>query len=139
MKCSKRIAAAISLLFIETVSAICLNYLHRDDSYYIVCGAFNCLHVYILWLIGESLIIKDIMMLSILSFIIQIFGFTSYHFGINIKIYNYSIHVIVFLQFLRLFIYRKGDPSGVGTIYTRIADFLRHDFGRNKINFESKK
>ena len=139
MKCSNRIAAAISLIFIEITAAICLNYVHRDDSYYIVCGAFNCLHIVILWLIGESLIIKDIMMLSILSFIIQIFGFISYHCRIPITLYNLAIYVTVFLQILCLFIKRKGDPCGMGATYSWMSNFFSHDNRRDQINIEGKK
>ena len=139
MKCSNRIAAAISLLFIEVVSAICLDYVPRDDSYYIVCGAFNLFHVYILLLIGESLIIKDLMMLSILSLIIQFFGFISYHCRISITLYNLAIYVTVFLQILRLFIKRKGDPCGMGATYSWISNFFSHDNRRDQINIEGKK
>lgn len=139
MKLFDTIAVALSLIFIEISASICLHYVPRDDSYYLVCGVFNLLHILILCFFSKSLLVVDMQQLAFVSFLIQWFGFISYHCVINISLYNSAIWVVVFLQILRLFIKRKGDSHGVGAFHSWNFNFFSHGTRRYKINIESEK
>ena len=133
------LAAALSLLLIESAAAICLPYTPYDDTYFIVCGAFNFAHVFILSFFGTSRIVRDMQALALISLCLQFFGFISYHCRIDISLYNDAIHIVVLIQILRLFIKRKGEPRGMGAFYSWLPNFNRIVFRRNQINFEGKK
>lgn len=106
-----RVKCAVFIVLAEALSVIAIYFAPFDDSYYLLCGAFNLAIVFGLGFISKNLLVSDLQILNTLSLCMQGAGFFFYWAEIPIEIYNYSIHLLMLLQILRLIIVRKGDDD----------------------------
>lgn len=100
-------------MLIELASIVTLHHTPRDDSYYLVCAAFNLAIILILPWSSKTGLVIDLQKLNLIALFCQLFGFLSYWYEIPVQIYNLSIHFLSALQLLRLLITRKGDADGI--------------------------
>lgn len=109
-----RVKAALILMLIELLSILALNATPRDDSYYLVCGAFNLMIIWLLPAASNVGLIADLQRINFIALCFQAFGFISYWLSIPIYYYNFAIHALNFIQIMRLLITRQGDADGLG-------------------------
>lgn len=100
--------AAILILF-EIASYLALSIAPRNDVYYIVAGAFSFLIIPVIARVGSDQLIIDLLKLALIVLIFQFIGLLIYHFEFPVKVYNWAIHVLLTMQFLRLLMVRKSD------------------------------
>jgi hypothetical protein len=104
-----RLKLGAILLFFEVTSWLALSITPRDDAYYIVAGCFSLCIIFVFGLVGDDKLVEDMELLGLISLFIQFFGYISYHLRFYIELYNYSILILLSLQFIRLFIVRNED------------------------------
>lgn len=104
-----RLKLAAVLIIFEIVSRYCLSIAPRDDVYYIVAGAFSFLIIPVIARTGSDQLVIDILKLALFMLIFQFIGLLIYHFEFHVKVYNWAIHVLLTMQFLRLLLVRKFD------------------------------
>lgn len=124
-----RVNAALILIVMEFMSILALNATPRDDSYYLVCGAFNLAIIWLLTATSNCQLVADLQKLNFLALCFQAFGFISYWLSIPIFYYNIAIHALNFIQIMRLLITRQGDADGVGKNHSwlsMVRDYYLH-------------
>lgn len=104
-----RIKLAAILISFEIVSYLVLSIAPRTDVYYIVAGAFSFLILPVIAKVGSDQLVLDLLKLALIVLIFQLIGFLFYHFELPIKVYNWTIYILLAAQFLRLLIMRKND------------------------------
>ena len=110
-----------------------------DDRYYVVCGAFALLIIPAFHLCGVNRITLDMKKLALLSLVVQFLGLIFYWSRIPIEYYNEAIHILLTLQFGRLFIEGVADGVRYDEDGTRNTLLPSNCPCRRAFNFEKKK
>jgi hypothetical protein len=131
-----RVKCALFIVIAELASVITLYFAPYDDSYYLLCGAFNLAIVFGLRFIADNLLVNDLQKLNTLALCFQGAGFFFYWVEIPVWIYNYSIHLITLLQILRLIIVRKGDDDLFENHHLRFMVHNRNMLGDKRVHQE---
>lgn len=121
---------------IELISSYLLPFSPRNELYYMFCGAFNALTISILITrFHYTQLSRDLLRLAVAQAAIQLSGIVLYLLPklspivreiFPVGIYNYGIHIVVALTFLRILIVRKGDESAARA-YRRSLFGIRRD------------
>lgn len=122
--------AAILILF-EIVSYFVLSIAPRDDSYCVIAGAFSFLIIPVIAKVGSDQLVIDMLKLALIVLIFQFIGLLIYHFDLNEKVYNWAIHILLSLQFLRLLIVRKNDGVEQNNNFVHLLRGFNNSRGRN--------
>lgn len=108
-----RLKIAVFLCVMELFSLIVLDHVPYDDTYYLVCGAFNFIIILVLPFICKRVLVIDFQLINLLTLIVQGFGFLFYWCELPTSIYNYSIYALNAIQILRLLVVRKDDVDDI--------------------------
>lgn len=131
-----RVKCAVFIVLAEAISVIAIYFSPFDDSYYLLCGAFNLAIIFGLSLIADNLLVNDLQILNTLALCFQGAGFFFYWVEIPVEIYNYSIHIITLLQILRLIIVRKGDDDLAENHHLQFMVHNRNMLGNKTVHEE---
>lgn len=105
----RRIQLFAILILFEIVSALALEIAPRDETYYLVAGAFSFLILPFIAAVGSDQLVIDLLYLALIMLVFQFIGFLVYHFRFSVGIYNYPIRFLLAAEFLRLIIVRGAD------------------------------
>lgn len=106
-----RLNAALILMLMEFASILALKMTPRDDSYYLVCGAFNLAIIIVLGKTSRAGLIRDLQIINLVALVVQFGGFLSYWYDAPIQLYNCAIHLLSLVQVLRLLLVGKDDAN----------------------------
>jgi hypothetical protein len=126
---NQRIKLAIILFVFEIVSKLALSITPRDETYFLVAGAFSLLIMPCIYLTENTSLRTDMMVLALLVVITQVVGFYLYKEYVTGKIYNVIIYLLLACQVVRLLIVRAYD--GGYPIANSFSLLHRDTFNRN--------
>lgn len=133
----QRIKLGSILIFFEIISYLTLSITPRDETYFMVAGAFSLLIMPCFYFTKATLLRTDMMILSLLVVIAQIVGFYLYKEYVSGQIYNIAIYFLLACQVLRLFIVRAYD--GGYPIADGISLFRGDTFNRSTYSNQNTK
>ena len=96
---------------VEFISDKVLKHITADDFYFVTCVIFNLITLGFLVIFQKNKLVRDISILTFIQLLIQIAGWVAYSFYLPPTVYNYSIHIIVFITYLRIFFPIKYDGN----------------------------
>ena len=106
----ERLKAFLLIGGIEVASSFLLPFAPRNDLYYAFCAAFNALTMIALIGYFEFTVFSfDLFKLTVVQVFFQLMGWVIYQTRLPVEIYNYSIHIIVLLTFLRILLVGAND------------------------------
>lgn len=126
-----RLKLATILIFFEIVSYLVLSIAPRTDVYCIVAGAFSFLIIPAIAKVGSDQLVVDMIKLALIVLIVQLIGLLIYHFYLNGEVYNWAIHILLALQFLRLLIVRENDGVEQNNNLVHLLRGFDNSRGRN--------
>lgn len=104
-----RLKLAAILIIFEVASSYVLGVAPRNELYYLIAGAFSFLILPTIARVGSDQLVIDLLALALIMLVFQFIGLITYHLRLPVEIYNWPIHVLVYAEFLRLFIVRDKD------------------------------
>jgi hypothetical protein len=108
-KFETRIQLLALVAVIEYGSPQVLHLVARDDFYFAVCATINLVTLLALMFFRSTVLTLDIFKLIFLQMIFQFAGWALYVLYRPAALYNWSIHIVVAVTYIRILIVRKHD------------------------------
>ncbi len=108
----ERLFALLLIGGVELTSIPLLSLVARNDFYYVVCALLNALSVIGICVFFDNTdLATDLLKLSFVQMLFQFLGWVMYSLYFQAHFYNWCIHTIVFVTFIRILLVGENDGN----------------------------